>query len=136
MSKSREYWEGWDAEIRRQRAAADRAAGTDYADLAAAVGRQLGRDRAHKERIVARSPGVFAAMDTEELGAASSRELAARELRELGIEVGDNDPVALLDAHHSGRDFARRGGQDGRRSSSGALDSAGDTFIDRYTRGD
>jgi hypothetical protein len=53
-----------------------------------------------------RSPYVFAAMDAGELLQASSHELAARELKELGIEAGDNDPLAILDAHHAGRTYA------------------------------
>jgi hypothetical protein len=79
----------------------------NLADIAREVGKQLGRDNGHKQRIWQRSPHVFSSMDAEELGQASARELAARELKELGIDFGDHDPVAILDAHHGGRQYAR-----------------------------
>ena len=63
-------------------------------------------------------------MDAEQLGQASSRELATRELKELGIDCGDNDPVAMLDAHHAGRAYARDGGR-----APGGMDSAGNSAI-------
>jgi hypothetical protein len=97
-----------------------------YAELAATVGKQLGRDRAAKERIVARSPFAYSGMDAAEYAGASAAELATRELKALGITPKNSDPVELLDAHHSGRDFARRGGR------TGSMDGAGETFVDRY----
>jgi hypothetical protein len=87
--KTPEYWEGF------------------YSTTASAVAKALRKDNAIKTRIFARSPGAFSGMDSMELASASSRELAERELKELGIEVGDNDPVQLLDAHHAGRKYAR-----------------------------
>jgi hypothetical protein len=112
--KNADYWEGRRAEAARLEALETarlarrvaRGAALDAAEMA----RFIGRDNAIKQRIVQRNPWFFAAMDTEELGAASSRQLAERELKELGIEVGDNDPVALLDAHHAGRAFVRARG--------------------------
>ncbi|HUN74379.1 MAG TPA: hypothetical protein VMU40_07685 [Steroidobacteraceae bacterium] len=104
-----------------------------FAELARQVSKGLGRDNAVKERIVQRSPHVFYGMDAEAAGQASAAELAARELRELGITPRNSDPVELLDAHHAGRDYARNAG-DGRRSLSGARDSAGDSFVDRYLK--
>jgi hypothetical protein len=81
------------------------------ADIAREVTKQLVRDNAHRQRILQRSPHVFSAMDAGEVAQASSRELAARELKALGIDCADNDPVALLDAHHAGRQYARDGGK-------------------------
>ncbi len=100
-----------------------------YAELAATVGKQLGRDRASKERIVARSPYAFDGMDAGEYAGASAAELAQRELKALGITPKNSDPIELLDAHHAGRDFARRGGRSG-----GGMDAAGDSYLDRYLK--
>jgi hypothetical protein len=76
-------------------------------NIARAVAQQLGRDNVRKQRILQRSPHVFAAMDAQELGQASGRELAVKELRELGIEISaDDDPVRMLDMHHAGRKYA------------------------------
>jgi hypothetical protein len=132
---SRAYSEGFNAESARirvrdaARAALD--AHPNLPDLAGEVARQLGRDQGHKQRIVQRSPHIFASMDASELGQASSRELAARELKELGIEVGDGDPVQLLDMHHAGRQFAR--GNNGNKLMGSASDAA-DTpaFLSKY----
>jgi hypothetical protein len=138
--KSSDYWAGYDAETARIGARPGH-----FESLAQQVSRALGRDEGRKARILQRSPHVFAAMDAEELGQASSRELATRELRELDIDPGDNDPLALLDAHHGGRKFARdtllnAGAVKGGAASfnrliggAGAQDSAED-FIDRYTK--
>lgn len=98
-----------------------------YAELAATVGRQLNRDRAAKERIVRRSPDNFSGMDAGEYAGASAAELATRELKALGITAKNSDPIELLDAHHAGRDFARRGGR-----TAGSMDGAAETFVDRY----
>jgi hypothetical protein len=99
--RNSDYWDGYNAEAARHGRLGD------VASLAQLVAQALGRDGAVKQRIYARSPGVFSGMDAMEFGQASSRELAERELKELGIEVGDNDPVQLLDAHHAGRKYAR-----------------------------
>lgn len=123
----------------------------NLADIAREVGKQLGRDNGQKQRIWQRSPHIFAAMDAGELGQASARELAQRELKELGIDCGDHDPVAILDAHHGGRQFARDGQQiPGNRLAGGnevaipgnkllgnGMDSAGASriraaFLDKY----
>jgi hypothetical protein len=117
--KNADYWQGYGEQAARShekeaeraaRAALDRAALDaipNLADLANEVARHLAHDHGRKQIILARSPHIFGSMDAAELGAASARELAARELKELGIEVGDADPVQLLDAHHAGRQFAR-----------------------------
>jgi hypothetical protein len=140
-TKSVAYWEGFNAE------AARRSRSPSVADLAQQVALAIGRDEARKRVIYARSPGVFAAMDGNELGEASSVELAMRELKALGIEPGDNDPLAILDAHHAGRQWARDYQIPGNRLTGGntiqgnngnkliggsASDSAGDSFVDRY----
>ncbi len=101
ISKNAAYWEGYNAEAARLSRPGQ------FESLAQSVARALGRDNGRKQKIFARSPGVFAAMDAEELGRMSSAEMAARELKALGIDPGENDPVAILDAHHSGRQFAR-----------------------------
>jgi hypothetical protein len=135
--KSADYWAGYHAQAARS--AID--AMPNFANLATEVAKQLGRDQARKNRILQRSPYVFAAMDAAELSQASSRELAARELAELGIEVGDCDPVQLLDAHHAGRQWARdnmstKGGSAARLVGGGgsAQDSSADSFVDRYMK--
>jgi hypothetical protein len=97
-----------------------------YAELARQVSKGLGRDHATKQRILARNPGLAFGLDAGEAAGMSSAELATRELKELGITAKNSDPVELLDAHHAGRDFARRGGR------SGGMDGAGDSFIDKY----
>jgi hypothetical protein len=110
---SQAYRDGFNAEGRRIAARDTRRAALDahpnLTDIAREVGKQLGRDNVRKQRIVQRSPHVFAAMDAQELGAASGRELAVKELRELGIEIGaDYDPVMALDMFHQGRAHAAR----------------------------
>jgi hypothetical protein len=109
--KNSDYWQGYN-EAAARRAAKDARAAVDampnFADLANEVARQLGRDNVRKQRIFARSPHIFGGMDASELGQASSRELALRELKELGINIGeDDDPEKMLDMHHAGRAFAR-----------------------------
>jgi hypothetical protein len=112
--KSAEYWQGRNEESARIAARDARRSALDahpnFHDIAREVGKNLVRDNAHRQRIFQRSPHVFAAMDAEEVAQASSRELAMRELQELGIDNGDNDPLAILDAHHAGRQYARDGG--------------------------
>ncbi len=128
MSKSADYWEGYNRE------AARKVRGGAFAQLAERVSQSLGRDNSRKQRIFHRSPHVFAAMDADELSQASSSEMARRELKELGIDSGDNDPVAILDAHHAGRKYARDGGKplgmEGGRTL--AMDSTGSSALDRY----
>jgi hypothetical protein len=129
-SKSADYWQGYrEQEIRsaakKGRSAVD--AMPDLASISREVAKNLGLDQGRKQRIFQRSPHVFAAMDAEEVAQASSRELAMRELQELGIDCGDNDPVAILDAHHAGRQYARDGGK-----RPAGMDSAGDSVVDRY----
>ncbi|HEX4025878.1 MAG TPA: hypothetical protein VHX52_14430 [Steroidobacteraceae bacterium] len=113
-----------------------------YQELARQVAQQLGRDNAIKQRIVQRNPWAFSAMDAQELGEASGRELAARELKELGIDQKDNDPVDLLDAHHAGRAYERSRGD--RRTGlaikpsvmeGSSANDAAESFIDRYING-
>jgi len=125
--KNADYWEGYNAE-------ADRNAGAgNVTSLAHRVARAMGRDNARKQRIFARSPNVFSGMDAEELGRASSVELAMRELGALGIDPKENDPLAILDAHHAGRQWARDNQRPGgARIGGSASDSAGDSFLDRY----
>jgi hypothetical protein len=139
--KNSDYWDGFNAEAARIGRPGH------FESLAQSVARALGRDNGIKQRLFARSPGVFAAMDGEEVGRMSSKEMAARELKALGIDPGDNDPLAILDAHHSGRQFARDYQIPGNRLTGGnriagnngnkliggsASDSAGDSFIDKY----
>jgi hypothetical protein len=132
-TKSADYWEGRRQEDARI-AARDAARGAldaqpSVADIAKEVAKNLGRDQGRKQRIFQRSPHIFAAMDAEEVAQASSRELAMRELQELGIDCGDNDPVAILDAHHAGRQYARDGGK-----RPAGMDSAGESIVDRYLK--
>lgn len=131
--QSAAYWEGRNAEAARiaakERARAALDAHPNLAAIAREVGEHLTRDQGRKQRIWQRSPHVFAAMDAEELGTASARELAARELKEVGIDCGDNDPVALLDSHHAGRQYARDGGK-----RPAGMDSAVETALDRYLK--
>jgi hypothetical protein len=149
---SRVYIDAYNAEAARlaKQNAAYKARALDghpnLANIAREVGRHLGRDQAHRQRILQRSPYVFAAMDATEVATASARELAARELKELGIDCGDNDPVQLLDAHHSGRQFARDQQIPGNRLVGGnkvaipgnkllgdhSMDSSGSSTLDKY----
>ena len=100
-----------------------------FAELAKQVSKGLGRDNARKQRILARSPGAFAGMDSAEYASMSSRELAARELKELGISVGqDDDPEKMLDMHHAGRQWARD------RARGSASDSAEPDFLANYLK--
>jgi hypothetical protein len=128
----------WTAEAEAARLRASRGAGAafdarpDIANIAREVSKQLGRDNAHKQRIVARSPHVFSSMDAEEVGQSSSIELAVRELKALGIDPGENDPVAILDAHHAGRQYVRGAGSRGSASDS-AESGALDRFLDGLT---
>jgi hypothetical protein len=69
-------------------------------------------------------------MDAEQIGQASSRELAMRELKELGIDCGDNDPVAMLDAHHAGRAYAR----DGKRAGMDSAGNSGQALSDKLAK--
>jgi len=125
--KSDAYWEGFNAEAARKGNA------PSVAGLAHQVARSLAQDEGRKQRISARSPHIFAAMDGNEYAEASSTELAMRELKALGIDPKDNDPVAILDAHHAGRQWARDNQRPGgARISGSASDSAGESFLDRY----
>jgi hypothetical protein len=135
-TKSEAYWAGYNEAVARSAAKAARSAVDAMPDLSALareVARDLGRDQGAKQRIFARSPGVFSGMDAQELGQASPRELAARELKELGIEVGDCDPVQLLDAHHAGREYARNGNKLMGGSASDSVETA--SFLDKYING-
>jgi hypothetical protein len=140
--KSAAYWEGRNAEAARLGLGHTHS----VADLAQQVALAIGRDEARKRVIYARSPGVFAAMDGNELGEASSVELAMRELKALGIDSGDNDPLAILDAHHAGRQFARDyqipggrltggnriAGNNGNKLIGGSASDSADNFVDKY----
>lgn len=133
---SQDYIDGANEERARIAARDARRAALDahpsLPDLASEVAKHLGRDHGRKQRILQRSPHVFAAMDADEVGQASSRELAARELKDLGIDVGDSDPVQLLDAHHAGRQWARdQMSAGGRRSASDAREG-GESFLSKY----
>jgi hypothetical protein len=142
--KNADYWAGYHAE------AAKNARPGHLESLAQSISLALGRDNARKQKIFTRSPGVFSGMDAEEFGRASSVELAARELKALGIDPGDNDPLAILDAHHAGRKFARDyqipggnltggnriAGNNGNKLIGGsASDSASESFLDKYLEG-
>jgi hypothetical protein len=133
-TKSEAYWQGYreqaarSAAKERSRAAQDEHPGLH--DIARQVSEHLGRDQGRKQRIFQRSPHVFAAMDAEELATASARELASRELTELGIDCGDGDPVQLLDMHHAGRQYARDGGK--RPSSMDSAPSGANPSLDKY----
>jgi hypothetical protein len=118
------------------------------------IARRLRRDEGIKQRILQRSPRLAYSMDAEELGAASARELAARELKELGIEVGEADPIQLLDAHHAGRKYAldripnagalnggagptkkligEREGDEANKLTGSSQDAGEGTFLDKY----
>jgi hypothetical protein len=125
---------------------------TNFADLATQVAKQFRRDEARKQRILARSPQLGYALDAAEFARMSSKELAERELKELGISAGDSDPEAILDAHHAGRKWARDyqipgnrltggntiQGNNGIELKGGSASDAheGGSFIDRYIVGD
>jgi hypothetical protein len=104
-SKTAAYWEGWDKEAKRK--GRNPLENLSPADLAQRVAFSIARDEARKRVIYARSPGVFSGMDANELGQASSRELALKELKELGINIAeDADPEEMLNMFHLGRDHA------------------------------
>lgn len=143
MTESREYWQSFISAAVKD--AMKNGSGASYAADAQEVARNLRRDEAVKARILAHSPHLAYAIDAAELAGMSARELASRELKELGIEPGDNDPVALLDAHHAGREAARRqawgSAHDGHwRSYSGQAwdgsEEGGDDLVSRYIRGE
>ena len=131
-SKSADYWQGYREQQIRSAAKEGRSAVDAMPDLASIsreVAKNLGRDQSRKQRIFQRSPHVFVAMDAEAVAQASSCELAMRELQALGIDCGDNDPVAMLDAHHAGRQYARDCQTPGNRA---GMDNADDSIVDRY----
>jgi hypothetical protein len=125
---SEAYWEGRREEKDRQDAKA--AAAGDVAAMVRQAARKIGRDSGVTQRIFARSPHIFSGMDAAELGAASPEEMAARELKELGIDPRDNDPVAILDAHHAGREYARQGRRGAGLNAS--MDGASQSWLDKY----
>lgn len=147
--RSAAYWEGMRAEEKRL---AERDAARAYAADAAAIARNLRRDEAVKQRILARSPALAFAIDAVEAAGMSAAELATRELKDLGITPKNSDPVELLDAHHAGREHARNllaaqglkwAGDGGRRARSAysgqALDGSdleGTDFVSRHIRGE
>jgi hypothetical protein len=150
-TKSEAYWLGYRAQEARSAAKDKTRAAMDanpynLQEVAREVARGLKRDAVRKNRIFQRSPHVFAAMDAEELGQASAREMAVRELKELGIDCGDDDPVKMLDMHHAGRQFARDYQIPGNRLTGGnntpmsgnkllgdhSMDSSGSSTLDKY----
>jgi hypothetical protein len=149
--KSDDYYIGYGKEAARIEARdAARAAldgNPNVHNLAAEVAKQFARDHARKQQILQRSPHLAEGMDAEELASMSGRELAQRELSELGIKPdGRSVEEQLLDAHHSGRTWVRDGGILGgirgmkggaaaaRRLIGGASDTA-DTPLTRYLAG-
>ncbi len=127
--KNADYWDGF------------------HSSAARSVARHLRRDDAIKQRILSRSPQLVYSMDAEEVAQASSSELALRELKELGLDPGEHDPIAILEAHHHGRQFARdqlanaggiKGGREGfnrlKGGAGGASDASegADSFVDKY----
>jgi hypothetical protein len=98
-----------------------------YAELARNVSKALNRDNAQKDQIFCRSPYAFSGMDAAEYAGASATELATRELKALGIAPKNSDPIEILDAHHAGRDFARRGGK-----AAGMDGAAAPSFLTSY----
>lgn len=114
------------------------------------IAKMFARDDARKRRILARSPHLAYGLDAVALDEMSSRELAERELKELGVEVGENDdPVKLLDVHHAGRHHARsqfellgypysppmlRDEIEQTKGGSQAMDCAGGSFVDKYLK--
>ena len=104
-----------------RRAALD--AHPNLADIVSEVARQVGRNQGANSTSYTLAAHL-AAHGCGEVAQASSREFATRELKELGIDCGDNDPVAMLDAHHAGRAYARDGGR-----APGGMDSAGNSAI-------
>jgi hypothetical protein len=138
--KNADYWIGYHEEAARQ------VRPGNFESLAQTVARALGRDNGRKQKIFERSPGVFSSMDAEELGRMSSTEMAARELKALGVDPGENDPVAILDAHHAGRQFARDyqipgghltggnriQGNNGNKLIGGSASDSAESFVDKY----
>jgi hypothetical protein len=127
--KSAAYYEGVREEQARQTA---KALGLNPAALAQQVARNIAKDELAKRRIFSRGL-TFSVDAAEEVAEMSARELAARELKSLGIEPGDNDPVALLDAHHAGRQYERTKGVLGSARDSA---SSGGSFLDKYLADD
>lgn len=118
--KSAAYYQGVREEQARQTA---KALGLNPAALAQQVARNIAKDELAKRRIFSR--GITFSVDAAEVAEMSARELAARELKSLGIEPGDNDPLALLDAHHLGRQYANS-------ARGSARDSSEDSVVGRY----
>lgn len=151
--KSDDYYIGRGMEDERRSAKASASAASDahptVVDLATSVMKQLRRDDARKQEILQRSPHLGHALDAETYQGMSARELAQRELSELGVEPdGRSVEEQLLDAHHRGRAYARgeripgnklKGGNEvampGNKLIGSANDSAGDSFIDHYLNG-
>jgi hypothetical protein len=108
MSRSDDYRAGYHEELARQ------------------VAKNLGRDNARKQRILAACPSLYA-IDAAELNQMSARELATEELKQYGIKVSDaSDPVEVRDAFHAGRLHERRGPK------ASGMDSASPSFVDKY----
>lgn len=105
-------------------------------ELAHAAMKSMGQENARKQGILARSPHLAYGMDAAQFASMSSRELAARELKELGITPGDNDdPEMMLNMHHAGRQWAR--GMKGGEAAAGRLigsaqDSGEPNFLTKY----
>jgi len=132
--RNADYWEG-------RRAEAARLEALETARLAARVGRvaardaqeiarDLRRDAALKQRILARHPWGFYGMDAQELGEASATELALYELRQLGIVPPFDDPVKLLNALHASPAF-QQGIRNGARllGREGGRDNVSSNFL-------
>jgi hypothetical protein len=110
-------------------------------ELSRRLAQDISREKTRKERILARSPGVFSSMDAEEREQTSAAVLATRELKELGITPRNSDPIELIDAHHAGRQWAReqmlgrslgKGGANTSLLIGEARDSAIKTILDKY----
>jgi len=139
--KNADYWAGYNEEAARNGRPGN------LEELAATVSRQFARDAGRKQRILARSPHLGYGLDAEEYEGMSSRELAKRELDEIGVKPDDRSiEEQLLDAHHGGRAYARdqlanTGAAKGGAASfnrliggaGSARDSSDGDFVDRYT---
>jgi hypothetical protein len=106
-------------------------------ELAHMTMKSMGAENARKRQILQRSPHLAYGMDAAAFAGMSSRDLATRELKELGITPGDNDdPEMMLNMHHAGRQWAR--GMKGGEAAAGGLiggsaqDSASGSFLSKY----
>jgi hypothetical protein len=109
---------------------------TNFADLAAQVGRALGADDAKKSAIIAANPEIFYAFDATELGGMSAHEVAAETLKKRGVRLNSGeDGVRSLELFNQGMDWGRAGARFGGTGGTYAADSRTESvpsFLEAY----